>query len=47
MQPLGGGDDMAVLYLPDRPDMETANHVARDGLIIVMKNGVIPKGTTI
>jgi glucose-1-phosphate adenylyltransferase len=41
------GDDVVIRHIPDRPDMETENYVARDGLIIVMKNGVVPNGSVI
>lgn len=41
------GDGVVIRYMPDRPDAETEHYVARDGLIIVMKNGVIPKGAVI
>jgi glucose-1-phosphate adenylyltransferase len=41
------GDDVVIRHLPDRPDMETESYAARDGLVIVMKDGVIPKGTVI
>jgi glucose-1-phosphate adenylyltransferase len=32
---------------PDRPDQETGQYVVRDGIVIVMKNAVIPPGTVI
>jgi glucose-1-phosphate adenylyltransferase len=41
------GDDVVIRHLPDRADMETDDYAARDGLVIVMKNGVIPKSTVI
>lgn len=41
------GDDVIIRCLPERKNMETADYVARDGLVIVLKNGVIPKGTVI
>jgi glucose-1-phosphate adenylyltransferase len=41
------GDDVVIRHIPDRPDMETESYVARDGLVIVMKGAVIPKGTVI
>jgi glucose-1-phosphate adenylyltransferase len=41
------GDDVVIRHLPDRPDMETESYAARDGLVIVMKDGVIPNGTVI
>jgi glucose-1-phosphate adenylyltransferase len=41
------GDDVVIRHIPDRPDMEADNYVARDGLVIVLKDGVIPSGTVI
>lgn len=41
------GRDVHIRYLPDRPDAEADNWVAREGLIIVPKSAVIPDGTVI
>lgn len=41
------GDDIVIRHLPDREDSETENYVVRDGLVIVMKNGLIPSRTVI
>jgi len=41
------GRGVHIRHLPDRPDKETENWVARDGLVIVPKSAVIPDGTVI
>ena len=42
------GKGVIIRNIPDRPDSENNEHwVARDGLIIVPKNGVIPDNTVI
>jgi glucose-1-phosphate adenylyltransferase len=41
------GRNVQIRALPGRPDSETENWVARDGLVIVPKNAVIPNGTVI
>jgi glucose-1-phosphate adenylyltransferase len=41
------GRNVHIRHIPDRPDKETENWVARDGLIIVPKSAVIPDGTVI
>lgn len=41
------GRNVHIRYLPDRPDEETENWVAREGLIIIPKSAVIPDGTVI
>jgi glucose-1-phosphate adenylyltransferase len=41
------GRNVTIRHLRDRPDMETDNWVARDGLVIVPKNAIIPDGTVI
>lgn len=41
------GDGVIIRYLPERADFETADYAVRDGLVIVLKNGVIPAGTVI
>ncbi|MAT99968.1 MAG: glucose-1-phosphate adenylyltransferase [Anaerolineaceae bacterium] len=41
------GRDVVIQDLPDRPDGEGPNWVAREGIIIVPKNAVIPDGTKI
>lgn len=41
------GRNVTIRHLRDRPDMETDNWVARDGLVIVPKNALIPDGTVI
>ncbi len=38
---------MTIRYIPDRPDEEGDCFVARDGIIIVPKNAVVPDGTVI
>jgi glucose-1-phosphate adenylyltransferase len=41
------GRNVRIRALPGRPDSETENWVARDGLVIVPKNAIIPDGTVI
>jgi glucose-1-phosphate adenylyltransferase len=41
------GRNVHIRYLPDRPDSETDNWVARDGLIVIPKSAVIPDDTVI
>jgi glucose-1-phosphate adenylyltransferase len=41
------GRNVQIRALSDRPDSETETCVARDGLVIVPKNAVIPDGTII
>ena len=41
------GKGVIIRNIPDRPDSENEGWVARDGLIIVPKNGVIPDNTVI
>ncbi len=41
------GNNVHIRSIPNRPDMETDNWVARDGIVIVPKGGVIPDGTVI
>ena len=41
------GQQVIIQNKPDRPDEETANWVAREGIVIVPKNAVIPDGTVI
>jgi glucose-1-phosphate adenylyltransferase len=41
------GRNVTIRHLKNRPDMETDNWVARDGLVIVPKNAIIPDGTVI
>jgi glucose-1-phosphate adenylyltransferase len=41
------GRNVTIRHLRDRPDMETDTWVARDGLVIVPKNALIPDGTVI
>jgi glucose-1-phosphate adenylyltransferase len=41
------GRNVQIRALADRPDAETENWVARDGLVIVPKNATIPDGTII
>lgn len=41
------GRNVVIQDLPDRPDGEGPNWVARDGIIIVPKNAIIPDGTVI
>jgi glucose-1-phosphate adenylyltransferase len=41
------GRRVIIRLLPDRPDEEHSNWVARDGIVIVPKNAIIPDGTVI
>jgi glucose-1-phosphate adenylyltransferase len=41
------GRGVVIKNIPDRPDGEGPNWVARDGIIIVPKNAIIPDGTII
>jgi glucose-1-phosphate adenylyltransferase len=41
------GRNVHIRYLPDRPDAEDENWVARDGLVVVPKSAVIPDNTVI
>ncbi len=41
------GRQVIIRSIPDRQDEEHENWVARDGIVIVPKNGVIPDGTVI
>ena len=41
------GRNVHIRHIPDRPDEETENWVARDGLIVIPKSAVIPDGTVI
>lgn len=41
------GRDVTIRYIPDRPEEETDSWVARDGIIIVPKNAIVPDGTVI
>ncbi|MCB8989064.1 MAG: glucose-1-phosphate adenylyltransferase [Chloroflexota bacterium] len=41
------GRNVKIRSIPNRPDEETDNWVAREGLIIVPKNAIIPDGTVI
>lgn len=41
------GKNVKILALPNRPDGEGENWVARDGIVIVPKNAVIPDNTVI
>lgn len=41
------GRRVIIRMLPDRPDEEYDNWVARDGIVIVPKNAIIPDGTVI
>lgn len=41
------GSNVTIRYLPDRPDEETEHYVARDGIVIVPKNSVVPDGMVI
>lgn len=42
---LGAG--VVIRHLPNREDLETEHYAARDGIIIVTKDGIIPTGTVI
>ena len=41
------GRNVTIRNLPDRVDGEGPNWVARDGIIIVPKNAILPDGTVI
>jgi glucose-1-phosphate adenylyltransferase len=41
------GRDVTIRYIPERPDGEEEYWVARDGIIIVPKNAIVPDGTVI
>jgi glucose-1-phosphate adenylyltransferase len=41
------GRDVVIRSLPDRADVETEHYVARDGIVIVLKNCVVPDGMVI
>lgn len=41
------GRNVHIRHLPDRPDSETNNWVARDGLVVVPKDAVIPDNTVL
>ncbi|MFZ5570921.1 MAG: glucose-1-phosphate adenylyltransferase [Thermodesulfobacteriota bacterium] len=41
------GQHVRIRHLPDRPDMETENWAARDGLVVVLKDAVIADHTVI
>lgn len=41
------GHNVHIRHIPDRPDSETDDWVARDGLIVVAKSAVIPDNTVI
>lgn len=41
------GRKVVINHNPDRPDSEGPNWVARDGIIIIPKNAIIPDGTVI
>lgn len=41
------GKGVIIRGIENRPDSESENWVARDGLVIVSKNGIIPDGTVI
>jgi glucose-1-phosphate adenylyltransferase len=41
------GQDVVIRCIENRPDAETENWVARDGIVLVPKNAVIPNGTII
>jgi glucose-1-phosphate adenylyltransferase len=41
------GSNVTIRYLPDRPDAEMEHYVARDGIVIVPKNAIVPDGMVI
>jgi glucose-1-phosphate adenylyltransferase len=41
------GRNVHIRHLPDRPDSETDNWVARDGLVVIPKDAVIDDDTVI
>jgi len=41
------GRDVVIRSLPDRPDLETEHYSVRDGIVIVMKNCLVPDGMVI
>ena len=41
------GRNVTIRYIPDRPEEETESWVARDGIVIVPKNAILPDGAVI
>lgn len=41
------GDGVVIRALPERPPSDAPSYAIRDGIVVVMKNGVIPAGTVI
>jgi glucose-1-phosphate adenylyltransferase len=41
------GRNVQIRHLPDRPDDEAENWVAREGLIVIPKSAIIPDNTII
>lgn len=41
------GNDVQIRCIPDRPPLDMPSYAVRDGIVVVMKNGVIPDGTII
>jgi glucose-1-phosphate adenylyltransferase len=41
------GRDVVIRGLPSRPDVETEHYVVRDGIVVLMKNCVVPDGMVI
>jgi len=41
------GDDVVIQHIPNREDVESESYVSRDGIVVVLKNAIIPKGTVI
>jgi glucose-1-phosphate adenylyltransferase len=41
------GRNVNIRYIPDRPDSEAVNWVAREGLVVIPKSAIIPDDTVI
>ncbi|HMT21331.1 MAG TPA: glucose-1-phosphate adenylyltransferase, partial [Promineifilum sp.] len=41
------GRNVTIRYIPDRPEEETESWGARDGIVIVPKNAILPDGAVI
>ncbi len=41
------GDGVVIRNIPDRPDTDAPYYAAREGIVVVPKNAVVPPGTVI
>ena len=41
------GAGVVIRAIPDRPDFDSEDYAVRDGIVVVVKNGIIPPGTVI